>query len=79
MTHDEAVTCLNAAVAEVTEYAGTSQHVAALRMLDALAETYRHDLVSASPDQLVHRQACVRQVMALRDVFAGHVNADPRI
>lgn len=79
MTHDQAIERLNASVRNAVEYAGTESMNAARRMLEDLAEVYRHDLINVPPEQLVFRQAVAKQVIALSQVFAGNVNADPRI
>ena len=79
MRHEQAIARLNESIAELREYAGTDTAKAAFRMLDALAEVYRHDLVSTEPGDLVFRQAATKQVEALAKLFSGDVNADPRI
>lgn len=79
MTHDQAIERVNKAMETMKDYAGTDASLAAVRLLQAMAELYRHELVNVAPSDIAFRQAAAKQVMALENVFAGDANADARI
>ncbi|MEO8296341.1 MAG: hypothetical protein ABI574_00895 [Burkholderiales bacterium] len=60
-------------------YAGSDSHRPLLGLLDALAEAYKLDLMEVRPEGLLHVQAALKQVVALRDSISTPGAPPPRI
>lgn len=70
---------LQAATNNVRAYAGSDQSKLVIELLDALSASYCLDLISVQPEGLVRIQSALKQVRALRDVFANDGMDSPRI
>ena len=58
-------------VQAVRAYADSDLSKHAIEMLDALAASYCLELINVAPEGLVRLQSALKQVSALRDVFAN--------
>ncbi len=67
------------ATANVRAYAGSELSLHAVDLLDALMASYCLDLIHVQPDGLTRLQAALKQVMALRNVFANDGLDIPKI
>ena len=63
----------------VRQYAGSdcSRHV--IEMLDALGQSYFHDLVDVTPEGLIKLQTALKQVYAIRSILANEGQDIPKI
>jgi hypothetical protein len=62
---------LDAACAEVREFAGSSGSLSTIRLLDALERVYLSDLRIVKPEGLVALQSCLAQIEKLRATLRG--------
>lgn len=74
---DQAQKRMEQAAEAVREYKGTDASNAVIRMLDAMADHYRHQLVEADVDRVVVLQTQVKQVRALIRVMRGEPYVSP--
>lgn len=63
----------------VRAYAASESSKALLAMLDALADSYKLDLMHVRPDGLDRLQAAILQTMAIRNVVADDTQDIPKI
>lgn len=61
------------------QFAGSEAHKVMAALLSALELTYKEELVSVQPDQLISRQTAIRQVVALRRAIEAGSLQSPRI
>lgn len=61
----------------VREYAGADALNAMIRMLEATAEVYRHQLVDATDERIPQLQTQVKQLRALTRVLRGEPHVSP--
>jgi hypothetical protein len=62
---------VSAASGDLAAYAGSDVSTAAVRLVDALTEAYKIDLVTIKPEDLLRVQTSIRQLQALRGVLTG--------
>jgi hypothetical protein len=67
------------AAAEVRSYGGGSMVDSIVRLFDALSACYLEDLRNVAPEQLVRKQAAIKQVDAIKSVLLGDPNSNGRI
>ena len=70
---------LVSATKTIREYAGSEISTQAIELLDALSASYCLDLVYVQPEDLIRVQSALRQVAALRAVFANDGIDIPKI
>lgn len=63
----------------VREFAGSAPNQQMLALLDAMADSYALSLLTVSADELLFRQAALKQVMALASVLRGDEMSHPVI
>ena len=63
----------------VRAYEGSELSAHAIELLDALAASYCLDLIDVAPEGLVRLQAALKQVTALRNIFANDGMDLPKI
>jgi hypothetical protein len=69
---------LEEAARTVREYCGSMPSRAFTELLNELEKVYLNELRSIAPDDLRARQACIRQIDALRRVLRGEDTTDGR-
>ena len=60
-------------------YVGTEPCRQFIALLNALAETYKLDLIDVTPAGLVHTQTALRQVLLLRDALISPQPLLPKV
>lgn len=63
----------------VRSYAGSDVSMHVIELLDALATGYCNDLIHVQPEGLIRIQSALKQVAALRSVFANDGVDVPKI
>lgn len=69
--HLARVNALNALAVGVAEYKGSAQSRLVIELIDTTVETYLEELTEARAERVVALQASIKQLRALRRVFAG--------
>lgn len=63
----------------VAAYDGSEVHGHVVALLNALAESYKLDLIDVDPAGLVRVQSAIKQVLAIRNAITGSGPIVPRI
>ena len=70
---------LTEASRDMRMYAGSDVSKQAIALLDSLFDCYCQDLINVSPESLMRIQSAIKQVRALRNVFANEGIDVPKI